>query len=50
MQLRPDMNAVVATKHAIDTFHDAADLEPETAADNFAADERRGDDEAAEGS
>lgn len=49
MQLRPDLNAVAATKRAIDTFHDAADLEPEAAADNLVADERRGDDEATDG-
>lgn len=48
MQLQPNMNALVATKHAIDTFHDAADLEPEEAADNFVADERRSDDESTE--
>lgn len=49
MQLQPHLNAITATKHAIDTFHDAAGLEPEAAADNFAADERRGDDEAHDG-
>lgn len=35
MQLQPAMNAVVATKHAVDTFHDAADLEPKAAAETF---------------
>ena len=49
MQLQPDLNAVAATKRAIDTFHDAAGLEPEAAADNLVADERRGDDEATDG-
>ncbi|MDE2296966.1 MAG: hypothetical protein KGK18_02260 [Burkholderiales bacterium] len=49
MQLQPNLNAVTATKHAIDTFHDAAGLEPEEAADNFAADAQRGDDEATDG-
>lgn len=49
MQLQPHLNALVAaTKHAIDTFHDASDLDPEEAADNFVADERRSDDESTE--
>lgn len=49
MHLQPHLNPVAATKHAIDTFHDAAGLEPEAAAGIFAADERRGDDEATDG-
>lgn len=43
MQLHPTMNAVVATKHAVDTFHDSADLEPEAAAETFDAEDQRGE-------
>ena len=42
MQLQPAVNAVVATKHAVHTFHHAADLEPKAAAETFDAEDQRG--------
>jgi hypothetical protein len=48
MQLQPNLNAVAATKHAVDTFHDAANLEPEAAAERFDAEDRRDEEDAPE--
>lgn len=39
MQLQPRMNAVTAAQHAVATYPDAADMEPEEAAEIFAAEE-----------
>lgn len=39
MQLQPRMNAVTAAQHAVATYPDAANLEPEEAAKIFAAEE-----------
>lgn len=39
MQLQPRMNPVTAAQHAVATYADAADWEPEEAADIFAAEE-----------
>jgi hypothetical protein len=41
MQLQPDMSAFIAAKQAVDTFWDAASLEPEVAAELFDKNERR---------
>ena len=37
MQLQPDMSAMLAARHAVDEFRDAADVEPEAAAEKFNA-------------
>lgn len=39
MQLQPRMNAVTAAQHAAATYPDAADMEPEVAAEIFADEE-----------
>ena len=39
MQLQPRMNAVTAAQHAVATYPDASDMEPEEAAETFAAEE-----------
>lgn len=43
MQLQPGMNARTAAEHAGLTFPDAGDLEPENAAEIFAAEEPPGE-------
>lgn len=43
LQLQPSLNAVLAAKHAVDTFHDAAHLDPERAAETFAIEDERAD-------
>lgn len=37
MQLRPQMNALTAAEHAVATYPNAAHMEPEEAAERFAA-------------
>ena len=39
LQLQPRMNAVTAAQHAVVTYPDAADMDPEEAAEIFAAEE-----------
>ena len=43
LQLQPRMNAVTAAEHAVVTYADAADMEPELAAEIFAAEEPPGE-------
>ena len=43
MQLQPRMSAVTAAEHAVVTYADAAELEPELAAEIFAAEEPPGE-------
>jgi hypothetical protein len=43
MQLRPDMSAVLAARQAVDAFRDAAELEPEAAAERFNAEDASGE-------
>jgi hypothetical protein len=40
LALQPELNAVAAAKRAVDCFHDLAGLDPERAAEVFAAGER----------
>ncbi|MES2959672.1 MAG: hypothetical protein V4792_15890 [Pseudomonadota bacterium] len=43
LALQPGMSAFSAAEHAVVTFPDAADLEPEAAAEIFAAEEPPGE-------
>jgi hypothetical protein len=47
LALQPELNAVAAAKRALDAFHDLAGLDPERAAEAFAASDERSDSDAA---